>query len=99
MTLFRLAPDIAIPGSTWPLLLATALVLMPISAGAQYKLQSGDTLEISLAGVPDFKQRSPIGVGGTIILPLAGQIKIDRLSVSEARAAIARDLSNKVYRR
>jgi protein involved in polysaccharide export with SLBB domain len=32
-------------------------------------------------------------------LPLAGQIKIDGLSVSEARAAIARDLSNKVYRR
>ena len=93
------AARMAIPAPIQLLLLAAALVLMPISAGAQYKLQPGDTLEISLAGVPDFKQRSPIGVGGTIILPLAGQIKIDGLSVSEARAAIARDLSNKVYRR
>jgi hypothetical protein len=39
---------------------------MPVSAVAQYKLQSGDTREILLAGVPDFKQRSPIGLGGTI---------------------------------
>jgi polysaccharide biosynthesis/export protein len=93
------AARMAIPAPIQLLLLAAALVLMPISAGAQYKLQPGDTLEISLAGIPDFKQRSPIGVGGTIILPLAGQIKIDGLSVSEARAAIARDLSNKVYRR
>jgi protein involved in polysaccharide export with SLBB domain len=93
------AARMATPDPIRLLLLATALVLIPISAGAQYKLQSGDTLEISLAGVPDFKQRSPIGVGGTIILPLAGQIKIDGLSVSEARAAIARELSNKVYRR
>ena len=93
------AARMATPDPIRLLLLAAALVLMPISAGTQYKLQSGDTVEISLAGVPDFKQRSPIGLGGTIILPLAGQIRINGLSVSEARAAIARDLSNKVYRR
>ena len=62
----RAAARIAIPAPIQLLLLAAALVLMPISAGAQYKLQSGDTLEISLAGVPDFKQRSPIRLGGTI---------------------------------
>jgi polysaccharide export outer membrane protein len=98
MMLFRLGPKIAIPGLTGATLLAAALVLMPVSAVAQYKLQSGDTLEISMAGAPDFKQRSPIGVEGTINLPLARQIKVSGLSVIEARAAVARDLSDKVYR-
>jgi Polysaccharide biosynthesis/export protein/SLBB domain len=99
MTLLRLASDMAITGLSWPLLLAASLVLMPVPAVAQYKLQSGDTLEISMAGVPDFKQRSPVGVEGTIILPLAGQIKVSGLSILDARAAIARDLANRIYRR
>jgi len=80
-----------------PIRLAVALALIPTSAIAEYKLQSGDTLEISVAGVPDLRQRSPIGVDGDIDLPLAGQIQVRGLSVSEARAKITQNLSNKLY--
>jgi polysaccharide biosynthesis/export protein len=88
---------IAAPAASWRFLLSAALVLVPASALAEYKLQSGDILEISVTGFPDLRQRSPIGVDGEIVLPLAGQIKVSGLSVSEARAKIAKDLSNKMY--
>jgi polysaccharide export outer membrane protein len=79
------------------ILLVAAIAFAPTSAIAQYKLQSGDILEISVTGVPDLRQRAPIGLDGEIALPLAGEIKVGGLSVSEARAKIAADLSNKLY--
>jgi polysaccharide export outer membrane protein len=93
MTYLRSSLGIAARNASWAIVLA----LVPTSAIAEYKLQSGDTLEISVTGVPDLKQRSPIGVDGEIALPLAGQVKVSGLSVSEARAKIATDLSNKLY--
>jgi polysaccharide export outer membrane protein len=89
---------IATLAPSWPILLASALLLLPTPAIGEYKLQSGDILEISVTAVPDLKQRAPIGVDGEIALPLVGQIKVGGLSISEARAKITQDLSNKVYR-
>jgi polysaccharide export outer membrane protein len=83
---------------SWPILVTGALILAPTSALSEYKLQSGDTLEISVTGVPDLRQRAPIGVDGEIALPLVGQIKVKGRSVAEARAEITRSLSNKVFR-
>lgn len=89
---------VAASRQSWPILVTSALILAPTSALSDYKLQSGDTLEISVTGVPDLKQRTPVGVDGEIALPLVGQIKVKGLSVAEARAEITRGLSNKVYR-
>lgn len=89
---------ISAPRQSWPILVMGALILAPTSALSEYKLQSGDTLEISVTGVPDLRQRAPIGVDGEIALPLVGQIKVKGRSVAEARAEITRGLSNKVYR-
>jgi polysaccharide biosynthesis/export protein len=88
---------IAAPRPTWPILLVGVIVLLPTLASAEYKLQSGDALEISVTGVPDLRQRSPIGLDGEIAFPLVGQIKVGGLSVAEARAKITRELSNKPY--
>jgi len=88
---------LAAPNASWPILLAAALLLIPTSAIAEYKLQSGDTLEVSVTGIPGLTQRSPIGVDGEIVVPLAGQIKVSGLPISEARARITQDLSNRVY--
>ena len=89
---------IATLAPSWPFCSASALLLLPTPAIGEYKLQSGDILEISVTAVPDLKQRAPIGVDGEIALPLVGQIKVGGLSISEARAKITQDLSNKVYR-
>jgi polysaccharide export outer membrane protein len=89
---------ITLPAPSWPILLASALLLVSTPAIAEYKLQSGDTLEISVTSVPELKQRTAIGVDGEIALPLVGETKLAGLSLSEARAKITRDLSRKVYR-
>src|SRR5260370_41561448 len=80
-----------------PLLLLAGLVLGPASAFAEFKLQPGDSLAVSVKGHPNFKEQPLIGVEGTITLPLAGQIKISGLPLSEAKAAIVGSLSNKLY--
>lgn len=80
-----------------PLLLLAGLVLGPASAFAEYKLQPGDSLAVSVTGLPNFKEQPLIGVEGTITLPLAGQLKISGLPLSEAKAAIVGSLSNKLY--
>jgi polysaccharide export outer membrane protein len=85
-------------GPSWPVLLASTVVLVSTSAMAEYKLHSGDTLEISIAGIPDLRQRSAIGVDGQITLPLVGQIQVSGLSVAEARAKIGGGLANRQYR-
>jgi polysaccharide export outer membrane protein len=67
-------------------------------AFAEYKLQPGDTLEISVTGIQGLRQRSLIGMEGEIGLPLDGQMKVSGLTVREVRAILAQRLANKVYR-
>jgi len=81
----------------WLIALIGALILVSSSATAEYKLQSGDTLEIAVTGVPDLKQRLPVELDGEISLPLVGQVKVGGLSLAEARATITGKLSNKIY--
>jgi protein involved in polysaccharide export with SLBB domain len=81
----------------WPLLLLAGMTFGSESALAEYKLQPGDKLAVLITGVPNFKEELLIGVDGTIILPLGGQIKINGLSLSEAKTEIVRALSNKTY--
>jgi polysaccharide biosynthesis/export protein len=85
-------------GSSWSVLLVAALVLIPRVALSDYRLQPGDILDVSLTGAPDFREHAPIGVEGEVGLPLSGQIKVRGLSLSEARAKIAGELANKLYR-
>ncbi|MDB5404550.1 MAG: polysaccharide export protein [Rhodopila sp.] len=85
-------------GSSWSVLLMAALVLIPRVALSDYRLQPGDIIDVSLTGAPDFKEHAPIGVEGEVGLPLSGQIKVRGLSLSEARAKIAGELANKLYR-
>jgi len=79
------------------ILLISALLLTATSVFADYKLQAGDTLEISITGIPELRQRAPIGVEGEIAAPLVGQISVRGLSVSDARAKITQALSNRHY--
>ena len=79
------------------LLLATFFLPMTAQA-ADYRLEPGDILEISIAGVPGFLQRAPIDLQGIVALPFAGQVKVGALTLPQARAAIAQEFSNTLYR-
>ncbi|TIL46693.1 polysaccharide biosynthesis/export family protein [Mesorhizobium sp.] len=77
---------------------AGAIALIPTAALADYKLQPGDTLEVSVPGIPDFRQRLQIGVDGKVNLALVGAVQVSGLSIQQAQEIIAGSLASKQYR-
>jgi polysaccharide export outer membrane protein len=92
-----------LPGRDWFLLkkcavMAIVLVCSAGSAKAEYRLDVGDVLEISVAGVPDLKQRVAVELDGSISFPLLGTFAAGGLSPSELRAKLQAILPTKVFR-
>jgi polysaccharide export outer membrane protein len=56
---------------------------------------SGDLLEVSLYGMPDFKADVRVSSGGEISLPMLGTVTVAGLSVEQAEELIARLLTQK----
>ena len=77
---------------------AGAIALIPTAALADYKLQPGDALEVSVPGIPDFRQRLQIGVDGEVNLALVGAVQVSGLSIQQAQEIIAGSLASKQYR-
>jgi len=79
-------------------LLSVSLICSAIPAKAEYRLDVGDILEISVAGVPDLRQRVDVQLDGTISYPLLGTFVVAGLPPSEVRAKIRNTLPTKVFR-
>lgn len=92
-----LSPLSLFTASPCRVLFAGAVALMSTPALADYKLQPGDTLEVSVTGIPEFRQRMLIGVDGEVNLALVGAVRISGLSVGEAQEMLADRLGNKQY--
>jgi polysaccharide biosynthesis/export protein len=74
-------------------------MLLSEQAGrAEYRINIGDVLEISLAGLPDFRQTAAVDLDGDISVSLAGKFHAADQPLSELRAQIQSVLSTKVYR-
>src|SRR6266852_3871864 len=56
---------------------------------------TGDLLEVSLYGMPDFKTEVRVSSGGEISLPMLGTVAVAGLSVEQAETLIERKLSQK----
>jgi polysaccharide export outer membrane protein len=56
---------------------------------------SGDLLEVSLYGMPDFKTDVRVSSGGEISLPMLGTVAVAELSVEQAETLIERKLTQK----
>src|SRR6478735_7294973 len=84
----------------WAVISAAALgLLWPGFATAEYKLGSGDALELALAGSPDIHVRATVNLDGEVDLPLLGHVKVAGLSLSEIRAALQKSLQTKMLPR
>ena len=70
-------------------LLAAALLCSVTPAKAEYRLHAGDVIEISVARLPELKQRAPVQVDGTISYPLLGTVSVVDLSTAELQAKTA----------
>jgi polysaccharide biosynthesis/export protein len=80
------------------LLLAVAFLCSVTPAKAEYRLHVGDVIEISVARLPELKQRVPVQLDGTISFPLAGTLQVANLPPAEAQAKVQAILAAKVFR-
>jgi polysaccharide biosynthesis/export protein len=72
--------------------------IAPARAEHAYKLHVGDVIEISVAGLPELKQRVPIQLDGTISFPLLGTLPVAGQSQAEVQAKVQAVLAAKVLR-
>ena len=79
------------------LLLAGVLFCTVTSTKAEYRLHAGDVIEISVARLPELKQRVPIQMDGTISYPLLGTLPVADLLPAELQAKVQATLATKVY--
>jgi polysaccharide biosynthesis/export protein len=79
-------------------LLSVGLICSAIPSKAEYRLDVGDVLEISVAGVPDLRQRVVVQLDGSISFPLLGTFVAAGLPPSEVRAKIQAVLTTKAFR-
>jgi polysaccharide biosynthesis/export protein len=79
-------------------LLAAALLCSITPAKAEYLLHVGDVIEISIARLPELKQRVPVQLDGTISFPLLGTISVADLSPAEVQAKVQAMFAAKVFR-
>src|ERR1700692_4422247 len=81
-----------------PFLLAVALLCSITPAKAEYKLKVGDVIEISVARLPELKQRVPVQLDGTISFPLLGTLPVASLSPAEVQGKVQAVLAATVSR-
>lgn len=84
-----------------PAVLWAAIVVLAsgeTSLGAQYRLAPGDTVEVSVGGVPDQRNRAQIQIDGTIALPGVGTVEIAGLTPTELQSRIETLLQSRILR-
>ncbi|SER47772.1 polysaccharide export outer membrane protein [Faunimonas pinastri] len=68
-------------------------------AHAEYRLASGDTIEVTIAGEPGLGRRARIDLDGRVAVPLIGEMPAAGLSLDDLRAQIQTGMASKVLRR
>jgi polysaccharide biosynthesis/export protein len=97
MTLKKLSHNRMVRAAKRTALLVAFLVAATLPAKADYLIQSGDTLELSVAGLPDLRQRGVVGPDGEITLPFIQSVKVANMSLAEAQRRVKDLLSTRVY--
>jgi polysaccharide biosynthesis/export protein len=68
------------------------------ATATDYRLRPGDTIEISVAGVPELKQRLTLDIDGQTTLPLVGVLHGSGLTVAELKEKLLQLLPAKAFR-
>jgi polysaccharide biosynthesis/export protein len=78
--------------------LAATLCYSLNPARAEYRLQGGDVVEISVSGVPELRQRAPVQLDGSITFPVLGTFIVEGVEFSEVRGKIQSAVASKIFR-
>lgn len=68
-----------------------AAVLLTLGGGAaraEYRLGTGDIVEVAIFGMADYRRRVTVNIDGTVSLPFLGEAKAAGLSLAELRKAV-----------
>jgi polysaccharide export outer membrane protein len=95
-------PNATPPNAATPLSTAQPAAAPPASpansqAPVDLQIGSGDLLEISVFGHPEFKQEQRVSGTGEITLPLIGSLKVDGLTIGQAQSTIRKKLVDGGY--
>jgi len=74
------------------------LVLFSGPAMAEYRLDAGDVIEVSVLGLPELRHRVPVQLDGSISYPLAGSLVVSGQTSSDVRAKLQAILPTKSFR-
>lgn len=77
-----------------PLLFLAGQTGSAFAQPSPYLLDTGDTIEMDVYGMPDFKRRMAVDVDGDVALPFAGSVHAAGLSLAGLRVAIATALAS-----
>lgn len=66
---------------------------------AEYLLQRGDKVELSVAGFPDLRQDSTIGEDGEVTLPIIGEVTADGISISQLQSQVQKVIASRPLHR
>src|SRR6267154_547433 len=66
--------------------------------GAQYKLAPGDTVEVSVGGMPEQRNRMQIQIDGTVVLPGVGTVDVAGLTSAELQTRMETLLQSRILR-
>jgi polysaccharide export outer membrane protein len=79
--------------------MVAALILSTVQAAkAEYRVNVGDVLEITVAGVTDLRHRAPVQWDGTLSVPLVGTMPVAGLPLLQIEAEVRAALATKVFR-
>lgn len=78
--------------------IAALLGLAAQPAFAEYRIAAGDTVEVTALSIPGFKQEATVGVDGTVMVPLLGDVPAAGLTVAELRKNLQTALPAKAVR-
>lgn len=75
-----------------------ALIAPAAKAGGltEYRLQPGDVIEVSIAGLPELTQRLPVQFDGTVVHSLTGQVEVGGQTLSEMQGQIQSTIASRL---
>ena len=79
-------------------LAAMLVAAAPASAGTDYLLQPGDSLDFNFIATPALRQKGVIGSDGKVSIPLLGQVKASEMSLTDFRERVRGMMNNRLYR-
>ena len=79
-------------------LLTASLTCWAFPALADYRIDVGDVIEISVARIPELQRRVPVKPDGRISFPLLGTYSVVGLAASEMEAKIQAALATKIFK-